>query len=232
MTILKKFKNITILNPSDALGIIPGRANEALVEDQIIDLWGSDPVQPSATSYKLLAEKVADKATAMLEQASSSALGVKGRTPNVKETQTRPAPPPCALIGASLTGGGGYSCRVPAPTVEYRLRCSPRVGAETPREGLLGQTILTASMQYQNKNYTRFACFYIDAIVIAQLLIKVYSVEKICNTVIMYVLSCKENTPYEKRFSVLSVFPSQNSLNTIMKKNVCEYMKDVNTKSE
>ncbi len=58
MIFVRKLKKVTVVNTVEALGIIPGVSGEVADEDQILSLWGGDPVHSQPTAYELLAEKL------------------------------------------------------------------------------------------------------------------------------------------------------------------------------
>ncbi len=87
MLFMRKLKNVTVLNLTEALGIIPGDGSSGEGLDRIIDLWGSDPVHPSREVYIRLANRVAAKAREILTEPGKS-LNVtvqKKRKPNHRD---------------------------------------------------------------------------------------------------------------------------------------------------
>jgi hypothetical protein len=58
--VVRKMKGVTLFNPVEALGITLGRGEGGGEEDAILDLWGANPVRPTARAYKRLSGKLAE----------------------------------------------------------------------------------------------------------------------------------------------------------------------------
>ncbi len=65
---MRKLKKVTVMNSTEALGIIPGDHSFDEGLDRIIALWGSDPVHPTREAYKRLANRVLARATEIMTE--------------------------------------------------------------------------------------------------------------------------------------------------------------------
>ncbi len=52
---------MTVFNPIEALGIIPGSDQDEKEADRVLELWGPDPVQPSSEAYKIAGQQAGGK---------------------------------------------------------------------------------------------------------------------------------------------------------------------------
>jgi hypothetical protein len=66
MLFMRKLKNVTVMNSTEALGIIPSDQGSDEGLDRIIALWGSDPVHPTREAYQRLASKIVEKVSEIL----------------------------------------------------------------------------------------------------------------------------------------------------------------------
>jgi hypothetical protein len=74
MIFMRKMKGVTMLNPLEALGLIPSAEDDSLSKDEgrIVALWGDDPVHPTRAAYRELATKIADKTVQLLDEKPES----------------------------------------------------------------------------------------------------------------------------------------------------------------
>ncbi len=77
MLFMRKLKNVTVMNSTEALGIIPSDHGSDEGLDRIIALWGSDPVHPTRDAYQRLASRIVARATEILTEPE--------KTPNVMQ---------------------------------------------------------------------------------------------------------------------------------------------------
>ncbi len=67
MIIMRKMKDVCVLNPIEALGIIPSSdRDEEEDADRIMNLWRPDPVHPTTAAYEALAGQLTEKVTGVL----------------------------------------------------------------------------------------------------------------------------------------------------------------------
>ncbi len=61
MIFMRKLKDVSVVNSIEALGIIPGEAGMQASKDEILRLWGDDPVHPSSAAYARIAARVMER---------------------------------------------------------------------------------------------------------------------------------------------------------------------------
>ncbi len=79
MAEMKRLKNVVLFNPMEPLGLI----DDDFDEDQILQLWGADPVHPTEDAYSLIAEhllafayqQIGEKRTAEAAAEAATAAG-------------------------------------------------------------------------------------------------------------------------------------------------------------
>jgi hypothetical protein len=72
MIFMRKLKGVSVLNTVEALGIVPSHSGEAMEIDRVLALWGPDPVHPTTATYRILANKIAEKIENMLHASAES----------------------------------------------------------------------------------------------------------------------------------------------------------------
>jgi hypothetical protein len=68
MIFMRKLRGVSVLNTIEALGIVTSGNESDLELDRIIAIWGSDPVHPTPVAYRILAEKISEKAESLLKE--------------------------------------------------------------------------------------------------------------------------------------------------------------------
>ncbi len=76
---MRKFKEVSIVNSVEALGIFPGSSGE-VVDKARSSTWGRDPVHPLPAAYKLKAGKLAKRAASVLAEKLSASSAMAGGT--------------------------------------------------------------------------------------------------------------------------------------------------------
>jgi hypothetical protein len=82
---LRRIKDVKTFNPTHALGFNSYDVNI----DTILDLWGEDPVHPTAAAYKVLAEKLASLVDDTLNKSAAAAGSSDSQQPQKKRQATR-----------------------------------------------------------------------------------------------------------------------------------------------
>jgi hypothetical protein len=111
MIFMRKLRGVSVLNTVEALGIVPNGNESDLGLDRIIAIWGSDPIHPTPVAYRILAEKIGEKAESLLREPAAPA------TPMGNVTQKRKADSREAWVGGSQsiakrTEGGQHGKKV------------------------------------------------------------------------------------------------------------------------
>jgi hypothetical protein len=68
MILMRNLRGVSVLNTTEALGIVTSGNESDLGLDRIIAIWGSDPVHPTPVAYRILAEKISEKAESLLRE--------------------------------------------------------------------------------------------------------------------------------------------------------------------
>ncbi len=77
---MRKLRGVSVLNTIEALGIVTSGNESDLGLDRIIAIWGSDPVHPTPVAYRILAEKISEKAESLLKEPSAAVPPVGSTT--------------------------------------------------------------------------------------------------------------------------------------------------------
>jgi hypothetical protein len=118
MLFMRKLKNVSVLNSTEALGIIPSDQGSEEGLDRIIALWGSDPVHPTREAYQRLATKIVTRASEILAAPEPLAPpAVKKRKPDNRDQW--------------VTGSQAVAPRL-NPTPGSQQRGRPPVGVRPP----------------------------------------------------------------------------------------------------
>jgi hypothetical protein len=90
MIFMRKLRGVSVLNTIEALGIVTSGNESDLGLDRIIAIWGSDPVHPTPVAYRILAEKISEKAESLLKEPCASVPPV-GSTTQKRKADIREA---------------------------------------------------------------------------------------------------------------------------------------------
>jgi hypothetical protein len=80
MIFMRKLRGVSVLSTIEALGIVTSGNESDLGLDRIIAIWGSDPVHPTPVAYRILAEKISEKAELLLKEPCASVPPVGSAT--------------------------------------------------------------------------------------------------------------------------------------------------------
>jgi hypothetical protein len=80
MIFMRKLRGVSVLNTIEALGIVTNGNDAELGLDRIIAIWGGDPVHPTPVAYRILAEKISEKAESLLREPCAAASLVGSST--------------------------------------------------------------------------------------------------------------------------------------------------------
>jgi hypothetical protein len=87
MLFMRKLKNVSVMNSTEALGIIPSDQGSDEGLDRIIALWGSDPVHPTREAYQRLATKIKNRGQSFRNPGRARAIAPA----DVEKKETRPS---------------------------------------------------------------------------------------------------------------------------------------------
>ncbi len=68
MIFMHKLRGVTVMNTVESLGIVPDADEHAMDIERVLALWGRDPVHPSPTAYRILAEQIVEKVEQILAE--------------------------------------------------------------------------------------------------------------------------------------------------------------------
>jgi hypothetical protein len=133
MFFMRKLKNVTVMNSTEALGIIPGDHSSDEGLDRIIALWGSDPVHPTREAYKRLANRVLARATKILTEPDKiqNVTAQKKRKPDHRDQWVTGS----QAVAPRLNPSQGFQQRGGFPKGSNTCGRSLRRGASSSRGG-------------------------------------------------------------------------------------------------
>jgi hypothetical protein len=116
---MRRLKNVVIYNPMEPLGLLDDEADE----EQILRLWGADPVHPTEAAYKAIGDHLSEAITCHMAEAKAQAAAdeakkqapatsAKKQLPVRREawiSGTEPVAKRQATSSSYLASGSGYS---------------------------------------------------------------------------------------------------------------------------
>jgi len=116
---MRRLKNVVIYNPMEPLGLLDDEADE----EQILQLWGADPVHPTEAAYKAIGDHLSEAITCHMAEAKAQAAAdeakkqapatsAKKQLPVRREawiSGTEPVAKRQATSSSYLARGSGYS---------------------------------------------------------------------------------------------------------------------------
>ncbi len=73
MSEMRQLKNVVIYNPMEPLGLLDDEADE----EQILQLWGMDPVHPTEAAYKAIGDHLAEAIASHMAEARTQAAAAE-----------------------------------------------------------------------------------------------------------------------------------------------------------
>ncbi len=84
MIFMRKMKGVSVLNTVEVPGVVPGDGGGAMEIDRVLALWGADSVYPRPATFRILANKIAEKTEALVSEPVPSMTGPGSHSHSVK----------------------------------------------------------------------------------------------------------------------------------------------------